>query len=75
MFSDDILREKLRSYLKQARNDAGLRQSDVADALQKPQSYVAKVESGERKLELIEALSYCDAIGIDICSLVRLLSK
>lgn len=75
MFSDDILREKFRSYLKQARIDAGLRQSDVADVLQKPQSYVAKIESGERKLEVIESFSYCNALGIDICDLIRTLSK
>lgn len=75
MFSDDILREKLRSYLKQARNDAGLRQSDVAEMLQKPQSYVAKVESGERKLEVIEALGYCEAVGVDICAMIRILYK
>lgn len=75
MFSDDILREKFRSSLKQARIEADLRQSDVAEALQKPQSYVAKIESGERKLELVEAISYCEAIGVDICVLIRALSK
>jgi hypothetical protein len=40
-------REKtLRERLKQARLAASLRQVDVAEQLAKPQSYIAKIESG-----------------------------
>lgn len=75
MFREDILRERLRFQLKQARIANGLRQSDVAEALNKPQSYVAKIESGERRLEFVEALNYCDALGIDPITIIRLLLK
>ena len=51
--------------LKEARLSAGLRQVDVAEKLGKPQSYVAKVESGERRIDLIETVVYCTSIGID----------
>jgi len=40
--------------LKQARFDAGLKQEDVARKLKKPQSYVSKIERGERKLDVTE---------------------
>jgi transcriptional regulator with XRE-family HTH domain len=69
MFSSDIRRTKLRSLLKDARLSAKLRQTDVANILNKPQSYVAKVESGERKLDLIEAIDYCTAIKLDLIRL------
>lgn len=60
----------LRQILRQAREDAGLRQIDVAKHLGVPQSYVAKVESGERKISFIEVLDLCKAIDLDPIALV-----
>jgi len=40
--------------LKQARLSAGLKQEDVANKLKKPQSYVSKIERGERRLDVTE---------------------
>jgi transcriptional regulator with XRE-family HTH domain len=69
-------REKtLRERLKQARLAAGLRQLDVALQLAKPQSYVAKIESGERRLDFIEVLDLCATIGLDPCELTKELAK
>jgi transcriptional regulator with XRE-family HTH domain len=67
--------KRLRELLKSARLSAGLRQVDVADALFKTQSYIAKIESGERKLDFIEVLDICVAIGLDPCELTKELAK
>lgn len=75
MFEKDIRKQKLRRLLKEARLEAKLRQVDVAHLLSKPQSYVAKIESGERGLDLIEVLDYCAAINCDPLALVKKLSK
>ena len=40
--------------LKTARVNAGLSQQAVADELGKPQSYISKIESGERRLDVAE---------------------
>ena len=40
--------------LKIARLGAGLKQEDVAARLKKPQSYVSKIERGERRIDVAE---------------------
>ena len=40
--------------LKQARKEAGLTQMQVARVLNRPQSFVSKFESGERRVDFVE---------------------
>lgn len=65
---------KLRELLKEARLNRDLRQVDVAESLGRPQSYVAKVENGERTLDFIEVLDYCKVVRLDATDLVKELS-
>ncbi len=74
MFQDDIRRAMLRKELREARLRADLRQIDVATLLSKPQSYVAKVESGERRIDFIETLNLCHAVSLDPKVLIKKLS-
>lgn len=55
-------RDRLASILKQRRTSAGLTQNEVAASLKRPQSYVSKVESGKRKLEVTEFIGFCYAV-------------
>jgi len=57
--------EHLCKELKKARVQANLLQIDLALRLKKPQSYVSKVESGERNLDIVEYTIYCNALGVD----------
>ena len=53
--------------LRYARVDAGLTQSELAGRLGKPQSFVAKVETQERKLDVIEFAKWmvaCDSLDV-----------
>jgi len=45
---------RLLRRLQQARHQAGLTQSDVARAVGRPQSFVSKCESGERRIDAVE---------------------
>jgi transcriptional regulator with XRE-family HTH domain len=54
-----------------ARKDAGLTQSALARRLRKPQSFVAKYEGGERRLDVVEFVAIVRAIGADPVLLLR----
>ncbi len=75
MLSHSHRKSLLRKALREARLGADLRQIDVAAILSKPQSFVAKVENGERQLDFVETLEYCEAIGLNAHQLVDLLSR
>lgn len=59
-------RKVLLALLRQVRLDAGLRQTDVAAKLGKPQSFVSNYESGERRLDLLELQALCEVLGIGL---------
>lgn len=62
--------QALIARLKQARKAAGLRQAEVAQRLGVPQSYVAKVEGGERRLEVLEFIRLAKVLDLDPAQLV-----
>lgn len=64
---------RLVQALIQARKNAGLTQTQVAEKLSKPQSYIAKVEGADRKLDVMEFVELCQAIDADATVLIKLL--
>jgi len=46
--------QKIVECLKMARIDAGLDQAEVAKKLGKTQSYVSKIESGQRRFDVLQ---------------------
>ena len=54
-----------------ARKRQGLTQQAVADLLEKPQSFVSKYESGERRLDVVEFCWIAKAIKEDPVALLR----
>lgn len=53
----------LRDELRTARDRAGLSQRDLAAILKVPPSWIAKVETGERRIDLVEFAWFMDACG------------
>ena len=66
-----IFREMLSSYRKKA----NLTQQNLAEKLNKPQSFVSKYESGERRLDLIEFLEVAEALQFDVFKFIEQLQK
>ena len=63
--------KELIDRLVAARTDAGLTQQEVADRLGKPQSYVAKVEGLERRLDVVEFLRLAEVLEWDPSPAIR----
>jgi len=64
----------LRERLVAARHAAGLTQQALAKRLGRPQSFVAKYERGERRLDLVELLAITAVLGSDVRRLIGAVS-
>ncbi|GLQ11460.1 transcriptional regulator [Devosia yakushimensis] len=59
----------LRELLAAQRKSQGLTQADVASLIGRPQSFVAKYEGGERRIDVVEFLAIAQALNADPQSL------
>jgi transcriptional regulator with XRE-family HTH domain len=56
---------KLQNLIRDLRIGASMTQYELAAQLDKPQSYVAKIEGGERRVDVIEFVAICVALGVE----------
>jgi transcriptional regulator with XRE-family HTH domain len=61
--------------LVEVRKNAGVTQEQVAERLNRHQSFVSKYENGERRVDLIEFLEIAEAIGFDPVSFMKTIQK
>lgn len=66
-----VQHKALHGLLRQVRIEARLTQAELAQRLAKPQSFVSKYESGERRLDLVEVQEICHALGVSLTSFIR----
>lgn len=57
--------------LSQIRREQGITQVELAKKLGVPQSFISKVETGERSLRVYEQFAYAEALGIAVGALVQ----
>ena len=65
----------LLELLVELRRAAKLKQVDVAEALGRPQSFVSKYESGERRLDILELYDVCAVLGCKLESFAKMLQR
>lgn len=56
--------------LRSARKNKNLTQTELAELLGKPQSFVSKIETCERRIDLIEAAQWCSILEISLNELL-----
>jgi transcriptional regulator with XRE-family HTH domain len=65
----------LMAALIAQREAAGLSQRELAKRLDRAHSFVGKIESGERQVNVLEFYEYADALGADAADIIRLVVK
>ena len=69
------LQQQLRNTLAGLRKAKNLTQADLALKLGRPQSFVAKYEVGERRLDVVEFIEVAHALEVDPSLLLAELIK
>lgn len=66
-----IAYDKFRRRLIEAREAAGLSQREVCRRLSQPATFMTKVESGYRRLDVVELVAVLGVLGADPVEFVR----
>lgn len=63
---------RILAALKEARQSAGLTQTDVARRFGAHASFVSKCESGERRIDVLELSQFCRLYGVKVAEFLQL---
>lgn len=63
--------KQLQESLRELRENAGLTQDELALKLDRPQSFVSKIESGERRVDIVELEEICEACTSSLIEFTR----
>lgn len=56
---------KLKAFLRQVRVEANLKQTELAERLERNQAWISSYERGERRLDVLELRQVVMALGLD----------
>jgi transcriptional regulator with XRE-family HTH domain len=63
--------QKLLVEIVAARKASGMTQAELAAGLGRPQSYVSKIETGERRVDVVELVEIAKRINLDVSSVLE----
>lgn len=55
----------VRTWLRSERLRLGLTMRELAHRLDRPHSFVQRIEEGDRRLDVVEFVWYCQALGLN----------
>lgn len=58
--------QRVITALKNARKACGITQAQLAEVLGKPQSFIAKVENSERRLDVVEFVHLARRVDVEV---------
>lgn len=67
--------QALRDFLIEKRKKAGLTQHQLSAKLRRPQSYIASIETGQRRVDVVELLDLAKALAFDVHTAIRRMHK
>ena len=67
--------ERLIAWLKANRKSQGLSMRELASRLDVSHSFIGKVEQQERRLDVVEYMQYCKALGVSPAKGLKVISS
>jgi transcriptional regulator with XRE-family HTH domain len=67
--------KRLIELVMAERKNAGIRQVQLAKKLKRSQTWIARLESGERRLDVIELIDLAEAIGFNAPAIVAIVQQ
>lgn len=67
--------EAMRALLVTGRKSAALTQAELAKRIGRYQSFIADVERGQRRVDVVEFLEIIEALGIDPAKAIRKIAR
>ncbi len=61
--------------LREAREKKGMTQAEVAERLGQTQSFISKVERGERRIDIVELRAFCRAMGVSFTNFITAIDR
>jgi transcriptional regulator with XRE-family HTH domain len=61
--------------LKKTRENAGLTQTQLAQKIGETQTFISKCERGERRIDVVELRTFCQAFGMSLKQFVAVLER
>lgn len=71
IYSDEY--QLVIKIMRAARHEKGMTQAQLAKALGRPQSFVAKIENGERRLDIIEFAHIAHLLSLDVADVLKMI--
>lgn len=71
----DHRHDALVRYLIEKRGEAGLKQVELAQRMKVYQSFIARLESGQRRVDVVELVKLGEVLGFDPTEIVGRLAK
>lgn len=71
VYSDEY--QRVIAALKQARKAQGITQMQLAEKLRRPQSFIAKIESGERRLDVVEFVHLARLVRLTVEDVLKII--
>ena len=65
----------VRQFLIEQRKVQGLSQQALANKLGVIYSLIGKIETGDRRLDVVELVEYCQALNINPCDVIALINQ
>lgn len=62
--------KRLAELLSEKRKAAGMTQADVAKGMGRHQPFIANIENGERRVDVIELIDLAKIIGFDVHEMI-----